>query len=200
VLAEFVGAGPAVAAWTNKAMGGDVPFQDALAARLELIQPSTEKVAELMAQRNTDEVLTPGIRELVALLLRKGKQVFLVSGGFRFMINPVAKELGIPEENVFANTILYDEAGQFAGFDSNEFTSQAGGKANAVAHIKATRGFGTVVMVGDGATDAEAKAASGEGAALFVGFGGIARRAKVEALADWYLLSFQPLVELLEGM
>ena len=97
---------------------------------------------------------------------------------------------GIPTENVFANTLLYDDDGEYKGFDPNEFTSQAGGthssrsywpgvpsvalpfahfvecclcgagKANAVAHIKATKGFETVVMIGDGATDAEAKDAS----------------------------------------
>ena len=263
-----MGAGPAVAAWTNKAMGGDVPFQDALAARLELIHPTTEKIEAMMQHRNSDEVLTPGIRELMKLLKDKGKQVFLVSGGFRFMINPIAEELGedrgierrhawealalysylelqrrvvdllrsglscsgIPTENVFANTVLYDDDGEYKGFDPDEFTSQAGGthssrlhwpgvpsaalpfehfvecclcgagKANAVAHIKATKGFETVVMIGDGATDAEAKDAEGKGASLFVGFGGIARRESVEAVADWYLLSFEPLVELLKDM
>ena len=49
-LAEFCGAGPAVAAWTAKAMGGSVLFQDALQARLELIQPAEATVAELLAK------------------------------------------------------------------------------------------------------------------------------------------------------
>ena len=37
-----------------------------------------------------------------------GKEVFLVSGGFRQIIHPLAQSLDIPIEHVFANTILFD--------------------------------------------------------------------------------------------
>ena len=47
VLAAHCGAGEAVAAWTAKAMGGGVKFEDALAARLALIEPSRADVEEL---------------------------------------------------------------------------------------------------------------------------------------------------------
>jgi phosphoserine phosphatase len=43
-LAAFLGAGEAVAEWTRKAMGGGVPFQDALKARLDLMNPSRHQV------------------------------------------------------------------------------------------------------------------------------------------------------------
>ena len=33
--------------------------------------------------------------------------MFLVSGGFRVIIEPIAKLLNIPSENVYANTILH---------------------------------------------------------------------------------------------
>ncbi len=49
----------------------------------------------------------PGIPELVAALQRRGQQVFLVSGGFRPIINPIAAMLDIPLDNVYANTILH---------------------------------------------------------------------------------------------
>lgn len=78
-----------------------------------------------------------GIPNLVQQLQARGKAVFLVSGGFRAIINPIAKMLGIPLENVFANTILFDGAsGAYAGFDAAEFTSRSGGKAAAILAIK----------------------------------------------------------------
>jgi phosphoserine phosphatase len=49
----------------------------------------------------------PGIPELVKKLQGRGTDVFLVSGGFREIINPVAETLGIPRDHVFANTILF---------------------------------------------------------------------------------------------
>ena len=54
-----------------------------------------------------------------------------------------------------------------------------------VADLKAKHGYTTVVMVGDGATDMEARDIPG-GADAFIGFGGIATRAAVKAgAAAW---------------
>lgn len=49
-----------------------------------------------------------GVAELVQELQRRQTAVYLVSGGFRAIINPIAEILKIPLENVYANTILYD--------------------------------------------------------------------------------------------
>ena len=49
-----------------------------------------------------------GIAELVQELQQRQTAVYLVSGGFRAVINPIAEILKIPLENVYANTILYD--------------------------------------------------------------------------------------------
>ena len=63
---------------------------------------------------------------------------------------PVAAAVGVKPENVFANSILFDEAGLYAGFDAEEFTSRAGGKAEAIRYLKARDGFQTLVMWGTG--------------------------------------------------
>ena len=47
-------------------------------------------------------------------------------------------------------------------------------------------------MVGDGATDMEARDALG-GADAFIGFGGVQARPSVRAGADWFVTSFEPL-------
>lgn len=48
-----------------------------------------------------------GIPELVRRLQSRGTAIFLVSGGFHAIIDPIAQHLGIPAEHVFANTILF---------------------------------------------------------------------------------------------
>ncbi|XP_057816161.1 phosphoserine phosphatase, chloroplastic isoform X2 [Cryptomeria japonica] len=153
-LAEFCGAGEAVAAWTARAMGGSVPFEEALAARLSLFKPSKSDVANFL-HRNPPS-LNPGIQDLVQNLKAKGVDVYLVSGGFRQMIEPVAELLEIPPKSIYANRLLFGSAGEFVGFDPEEPTSRSGGKATAVAQIKKEHGYKTLVMVGDGATDLEA--------------------------------------------
>ena len=83
--------------------------------------------------------------------------VYLISGGFRVIINPIAETLGINvATNVFANTILFNENGDYDGFDEEELTSESGGKARVIELLKEAYGYDNVVMIGDGATDMEA--------------------------------------------
>ena len=60
-----------------------------------------------MTATQTLIVSNAGIPELVKRLQELRKDVFLVSGGFRPIINPSAEMLGIPLDHVYANTILY---------------------------------------------------------------------------------------------
>ena len=62
-----------------------------------------------------------------------------------------------------------------------------------IATLKAA-GAKTVVMVGDGATDAQAKPP----ADAFVGFGGVVARDAVRAKADWFVTDLADVVAALE--
>ncbi|KAH9778181.1 phosphoserine phosphatase [Citrus sinensis] len=180
-LAEFCGAGKAVAEWTARAMGGSVPFEEALAARLSLFKPSLSQVQDFLEKRPPR--LSPGIDELVKKLKANNKNVYLISGGFRHMINPIASVLGIPPENIFANQLLFKSSGEFLGFDANEPTSRSGGKAAAVQQIRKAHAYKVLAMIGDGATDLEARQPGG--ADLFICYGGVQLREAVAAKADW---------------
>jgi phosphoserine phosphatase len=182
VLAAFCGAGPAVAEWTKKAMGGTVPFHVALEARLQLIQPSQFQIAQCLLKHPLE--FTPGMQDLMKALKLHGKTIFLVSGGFRQMIHPIAEQLDIPFTQVFANKILFNPDGTYKGFDVNEPTSRAGGKGVVVAQLK-KQGYDPIVMVGDGATDMEACPPAN----AFIGFGGIVVREGVKQGADWFAMT-----------
>jgi phosphoserine phosphatase len=62
-------------------MGGQVLFQDALAARLELIKPSKADVEACLKKHPLR--LTKGLQKVVEILHARGTPVYLVSGGFR---------------------------------------------------------------------------------------------------------------------
>ena len=53
------------------------------------------------------QVHCAGVAELIIKLQQRGTAVFLVSGGFRAIIHPIAKTLDIPLDHVYANTILF---------------------------------------------------------------------------------------------
>jgi phosphoserine phosphatase len=112
------------------------------------------------------------------------------------MIDGVAMKLGIPKTRIFANNLLFDSAtGTYSGFDANEPTSRAGGKAKVVGMLKEQYKYSPIVMVGDGATDMEARPP----ADLFIGFGGIVVRANVRDGADWFVTDFKEMIDALEG-
>ncbi|ONK55877.1 uncharacterized protein A4U43_C10F1880 [Asparagus officinalis] len=115
-------------------------------------------------------------------------------------VKPVASQLGI--ENIYANQLLFTSSGGFLGFDKDEFTSRSGGKATAVQHIRKVQEFvmvhhyKTLVMIGDGATDLEARQPGG--ADLFICYGGVQLRDTVAAKADWLVIDFKQLLTSLE--
>ncbi|XP_020579689.1 phosphoserine phosphatase, chloroplastic [Phalaenopsis equestris] len=193
-LADFCGAGKAVSEWTTKAMSGSVPFEEALAARLSLFSPSLSQLQCFLDERPPR--LSPGIAELINKLKTSNIDVYLISGGFRQMIKPVAVQLEIPLENIFANQLLFGSSGEFLGFDPTEFTSRSGGKAVAVQHIRKVHGYKSLIMIGDGATDLEARMPGG--ADLFICYGGVLLREAVAAKADWVVLSFEDLLTALK--
>lgn len=105
----------------------------------------------------------------------------------------MCKELEIPLSNLFANKLLFDFNGNYAGFDSTQPTSRSGGKGEAITHI---RNFNssqliennrqTIVMIGDGSTDLEASPP----AEFFIGYGGNIIREPVQERALYFVTDF----------
>lgn len=194
VLADYLGKGKVVAEFTAKAMGGTMKFEEALSERLKIIEPSRTSILDCLTERPL--LLSPGIDRLVDALNAKGIDVFLVSGGFRIMIEPIAKELCVSKTNIYANTIFFDEndGDTYAGFDDTEPTSADGGKPKALRIIKEKHGYNKMVMVGDGATDAQAVPP----ADAFIGFGGVVVREPVKEKSCWFVRDFEDMITLVE--
>ncbi|KAE9556346.1 hypothetical protein FO519_000386 [Halicephalobus sp. NKZ332] len=191
-LAAFLGKGEEVSACTNLAMNGSMSFRQALKMRLDIMKPSEEQMNAYAVSHPIQ--LTPGIVDLVATLHSRKTDVYLVSGGFRALILPIAKVLGIPPSRVYANELIFDYDGNYIGFDHNELTSDSGskeiGKAGVCGLLKKLHGYSNLIMVGDGATDAEAcPPADG-----FIGFGGNQVRESVRQKAEWYVYDFETLI------
>ncbi|OQR68943.1 phosphoserine phosphatase-like [Tropilaelaps mercedesae] len=188
-LARFAGRDKEVADLTAKAMKGGMTFREALIKRLDLIQPDIAMVETYI--RENPPRLSPGIEELVGQLHARNTAVYLVSGGFQSIIAPVATELSIPHENIYANQLKFYFNGSYAGFNENQPTSYQDGKARVIEYLKKKFGYHRVVMVGDGATDL----AACPPADAFIGYGGNQIREKVRAAAPWFVESFDELVQ-----
>jgi phosphoserine phosphatase len=168
-----------VAALTDAAMNGDMPLEDVYGHRLELIKPDQAAIDWLANLYITEMV--EGVAETVKTLQDNGKQVHIISGGLRQAILPLAALLGIAEENVHAVDVIFDEQGDYQDFVRQSPLAVSGGKARVCRRLRMR--YSSLVMVGDGKTDLEAKMAG----AYMIGFGGVVKRPLVQEQADIFI-------------
>jgi D-3-phosphoglycerate dehydrogenase len=135
---------------TDAAMGGRALFQDALRERIKLLHMHRDHLQQLGALLR--EEVTPSFKRNRAFLAANAANIYVVSGGFREVILPVAKSLGLKPENVFANTLRFDAEGFIEGADWNNPLASDGGKVKVVRGLRLE---GEVVVVGDGWSDYE---------------------------------------------
>ena len=169
---------------TDAAMRGDIPLESVYGERLQLVQPTAAEVAEL-GQAYVDAV-APGAADAIAALRSAGVRVVLVSGGVREGIVPLARAVGLREDDVYAVSLRFHADGSYAGYDSDSPLARRGGKPQVVGGLQLD---GPILAVGDGITDAELKAV----VQSFAAFVGIVRHDPVVAQADYIVSTFTAL-------
>jgi len=174
-LARRAGLGGEMARLTAGAMNGTTPLEAIYARRLELIRPCRGDL-EWLADCYIEHCV-PGAVETIGRLLRLGKRVHIISGGLRQAILPLAGALGLAPEAVHAVSLLLDDQGDYAGFDTTSPLARSGGKAEICRRLLPDGA--RAVMIGDGMTDAETLEAGVD----FIGFGGVIVREPVRARA-----------------
>jgi D-3-phosphoglycerate dehydrogenase len=133
-------------------MRGEISFLKSLRSRLKLFsasQADIEKIAQKMKENISDSFSANK-----EFFKENKQQIFIVSGGFKEYILPATNELGISEENVFANEFVLDKQGKIIGINENNFLAKTQGK---VKQVEALNLKGMVFAVGDGWTDYEIK-------------------------------------------
>jgi len=176
-LARRVGMDEEMSKLTDLAMNGVVPLEAVYERRLSLIRPDQDSINWLAGLYIAE--IVEGVKEVFAALLAQDKTVHIISGGLRQAILPLANCLGLPESHVHAVDIYFNEDGSYRNYDLNSPLARTGGKAVVVGTLKEQ---GSLVMVGDGKTDLEAK----QSGAVVFGFGGVVDRAIVREHADFY--------------
>ena len=166
-------------ALTNAAMNGELALEQVYGKRLELIKPDKAQMDSL-AELYISEMVE-GVEEVFNTLLAQGKQVHIISGGIRQAILPLAEKLGLPADHVHAVDVLFNDDGTYNDFDQQSPLAKTEGKAIVCKQL--LNGNASIVMIGDGKTDLEAKNAG----ATVIGFGGVAERAIVVEQADVFV-------------
>lgn len=194
-LARLKGKEGRVGLLTQKAMDGELDLADVYGKRLKAIRPTRGQL-EMIEQLYWDRIV-PDAQEVIAALKMIEKEVFIISGGLADAVEGFGKRLGVAPDHIRAVTLEYNELsgewwryydfasqkGQsYLDYDEGPLTVSAG-KPHVVSELAGER-FGKRFLIGDGASDL---ATRGNGIDLFVGFGGVVVREKVEHEADVFI-------------
>jgi len=176
---EYISAGhrEEIAALTRLAMEGATPLESVYGRRLDLVRPDRSTIERLTAAYVA--ALSPDARGVVAALRAAGTIVRVLSGGLLPAVRGLAAELGLDACDVAAVDIRFDTTGAYAGYDVGSPLARAGGKTEILSAWRRTVPT-PVVMVGDGATDAETR----DVVDLFIAYCAVVERPGVVAAAD----------------
>ncbi len=160
MLAARAGCADEVARVTERAMRGDLDFEESLRSRVALLEGLD--VAELAGVYD-EIVLAPGARTLVRILTRLGYRFALVSGGFSQVTDRLADELGIHFARANELEVVDD---RLTGRILGDVVDRAG-KAAALRQFAAEAGVSvdSTIAIGDGANDLDMLSAAGLGIA-----------------------------------
>lgn len=162
---------------TAAAMRGDMPLEEVYGRRLALIRPDVRRIEQLA--RDYVARLVPDAAGVVAALRAEGISVRIVSGGLLPAVLAVADAVNVSRDDVAAVGLRFDARGLYAGFDETSPLARSGGKCDVLAAWRDSDGSRTM-LVGDGATDAEAA----DVVDVFVAYTGVVERAGVPEAAD----------------
>ncbi|GEL93385.1 phosphoserine phosphatase SerB [Cellulomonas composti] len=161
LLAAHAGALELVTEITERAMRGEIDFAESLHERVATLAGlPTSVLDDVRAQLE----LSPGARELITEVQRRGWHVGLVSGGFIELVGPLADSLGISLTR--ANALEVAD-GLLTGRVSGPVVDRAA-KAVALRDYAALVGAALehTVAIGDGANDLDMLAVAGFGIAF----------------------------------
>jgi len=148
-LARVAGVGPEVARITERAMQGEMDYDESLRQRVSLLAGLDVKVLDQIA---SDLPLTDGAETMVRVLKRLGYKIAVISGGFSRAAEALKRRLGV--DYAYSNN-LEVAAGKLTGRVVGPIVN-AQRKAELLETIAQAEGvlLDQVIAVGDGANDA----------------------------------------------
>jgi phosphoserine phosphatase len=160
-LAKAAGVAEKVIAITEKAMRGEIDFQESLIERVACLKGLPESVLSEVAAALP---LTEGVEHLFLTLNQLGYKTAILSGGFSYFAEGLQKSLGV--DYVHAN-VLEIEEGKLTGRVHAPIVD-ADRKAQLLKALAEAEGLSLeqVIAVGDGANDLDMLATAGLGIAF----------------------------------
>ena len=184
---------------TNKAMNGEIPFNQALEKRMEILKATKTDIDKVLIiiQNN----ISDSFKKNKKFFKEHSNSCFIVSGGFKEIILPIVKPYGFKERNVFGNNFIYKKNNAIDRINWDNPLSQELGKikiANKINNYESSpHKYKASIILGDGFTDYQVKK-YGE-ADFFIQFIENINRESLNNKADIIAQNFNDVIEFIKN-
>lgn len=206
ILAEAVGKKEEIEALTNAAMDGQLDLEEVYGKRLQAIHPTRAQIQDI--RRIYKKNMVEDAKQVIATLQEMGHQCYIISGGLAEPVEEFGVYLGVPREKIRAVGVDYNALSGDWWLSQNRYAKDgylnyvegaltiSDGKAEIVRELLGGQN-GRSLLIGDGNSDLKA----GTAVNLFVGYGGVIAREKVQREAAVFIdtPSLTPLLLLATG-
>ncbi len=161
-LAEYAGLREKISAITERAMQGEIPFEDSLRERVRALEGLPTHLLDDVYENHV--TVMPGAEALITRMKAAGATCVLVSGGFTYFSQRIADRLGFDCHQ--ANTLEIAD-GRLTGRVTEPILGREA-KREALERLAKSQGvdLAATVAVGDGANDLDMLSAAGLGVAF----------------------------------
>jgi len=178
---------------TSLGMKGKITFQDSLRKRLRYLQIEDYHFSQL--NKKLRNFISPSIIKNQSWLKKNRDNIYIFSGGFKRVIDPIALSLGLKKNQVFGNEFLYDNNDSITGLDFQNPLSQSKGKFLLAKKLGMKK---NIIMIGDGSTDAQIKQLGKS--AVFIAYTEHVYRKSVVDIADYNAKTFDDVIDYVSNM
>ena len=137
---------------TKQGMEGTITFEKSLFERMQLLTGTKYHIKQTV--KILQKKISASVKRNKSFFKKYRNQIYIISGGFKELIEPVIKTYGIPADHVYANTFIVDAKGHITGYDQKNNLAQRNGKVKAVQSLHLQ---GDIYVIGDGYTDFQIK-------------------------------------------
>ena len=118
---------------TNLGMDGSIGFRESLARRIKLLRAHRDHIKQTVSVLKGK--ITPSILKNKAFFKEYHAQIYIISGGFKPLIEPIVTPFGVSPEHIFANAFTFDKSDNIIGVDGDNLLAQDNGKVRKIRSL-----------------------------------------------------------------
>ena len=181
-----------VSHYTDLAMNGEITFQESLDIRLKLMNIHEDHINQIISLLN--DKIDKSFLKNIDFFKKHIDSTYIVSGGFKTIINSVLLSSTNLNWNVFANEFKFNQEGYVIGVYQDNPLSFSKGKVKLVKELNLKN---DIIVIGDGYTDYEIKKYGL--AKYFLAYTAHARRPNVISDSDKICENFNQVIEFIKN-